>query len=313
MTSTSTDPPDAARADPFVVQFDVPVEGGELAVFRAGPAPDAADAVALALHGITSSHMTYRGVARRLVAETGICLLAPDLRGRGRSAGLGGPYGLATHVADLVAVLDRAGARRVVVVGHSMGAYIAARLAADHPDRVSSVVLLDAGLPFPEPPEDPDAVFQAVVGPALERLHLHFDTIEEYVDGWRRHPAFANTWNDDVEAYARYDMVSDGRSVRCIVSEDAVRIDGRDLLLDDASRTALGRVTAPIHLMRAPRGLLDDDDPLLPRAFLDPFLLALPAIRLEEIPDVNHYTIVMGDGPGPARVAATIAAAATEG
>jgi lipase len=312
MPSTTTDSDEAIRAEPFGVQFDVPVTGGELAVFRAGPPPDEADAVILGVHGITSSHMTYRTVAR-LLAGTGTCLLAPDLRGRGRSAGVHGPYGLATHVADLLAVLDHAGAQRVVLVGHSMGAYIAARLAADHPDRATSLVVLDAGLPFAQRPENPDAVFEAVVGPALERLHMRFETMEEYVDGWRRHPALARAWNDDVEAYARYDMVSDGRTVRCVVSEEAVRIDGRDLLLDDATRTALSRVQAPIHLMRAPRGLLDDDNPLLPHAYLDPFLVAMPAVRFEEVADVNHYTLVMGDSPGPARLAATITAAGAEG
>ena len=91
----------------------------------------------------TATHLGWLEVAQRL---PDVILLAPDLRGRGRSAHLPGPYGLATHVADLVALLDAVGCERVVV-GHSMGGFVAVTLAALHPDRVSRLVLVDGGLP----------------------------------------------------------------------------------------------------------------------------------------------------------------------
>src|ERR1700730_18275985 len=120
---------------------------------RRRPRRGEAACVVLAAHGVTASLMTWRTVARRL--DQRICLLAPDFRGRGRRAKLPGPYGMATHVADLLAVLDHVGAQSVVLVGHSMGAYVVARLAAEHPERARALVLLDAGLPFPRP-EDPE-------------------------------------------------------------------------------------------------------------------------------------------------------------
>src|SRR5262249_33648313 len=137
------------QTDPFREYVDVPVAGGTLRVARAGAAPAQARAVVLALHGMTGTHMVYRTAARELAAEApDICLLAPDMRGRGRSANLPGPYGMAVHVADLIAVLDNAGVERAVVVGHSMGCSVAARFAADHPERTTAVVLLDGGLPL---------------------------------------------------------------------------------------------------------------------------------------------------------------------
>jgi pimeloyl-ACP methyl ester carboxylesterase len=54
-------------------------------------------------------------------------------------------------VRDLTAVLDHAGARRALLVGHSMGAHVAARLSAEHPERAAGVVLVDGGLPIPAP------------------------------------------------------------------------------------------------------------------------------------------------------------------
>jgi lipase len=305
-------PANAHSSDPFGVRAAVPVAGGKLLVARAGPPVGAGEATVLALHGISASHMTYRTVARELAGRMRASLLAPDLRGRGRSAHLPPPFGIRAHVADLLAVLDHAGARRVVLVGHSSGAYLAARLAAEHPERAAALVLLDAGLPSVTPPTDPDSMLEAVVGPAIERLRMRFASTDDYVAGWRAHPAFARGWSADVEAYARYEVVGDGRTVRCVVSEEAVRADARDLLLDEPTLTALDRVQAPVHLLGAPRGLVDDDNPTMPRPLVAIFRSHHPGVRFEEVEDVNHYTLVMGDSPGPARVAAAIQQAAQE-
>ena len=302
------DPP---SGDPFGARVDVPVAGGKLLLACAGPPVGAGEATVLALHGISASHMAYRTVARELGRRMRASLLVPDLRGRGRSAHLPGPFGFRAHVADLLAVLDHMGAERVVLVGHSSGAYLAARLAAQHPERAAGLVLLDSGLPSLTAPFDPETMLEEVVGPAVERLHMRFASADDYVAGWRAHPAFAHAWSADVEAYARYELVSDGRTVRCVVSEDAVRADSRDLLLDGPTLTALDRVRAPVRLLGAQRGLLDDE-PAMPRMLVRMFLAGHPGVRFEEVPDVNHYTLVMGDSPGPARVAAAIEAVARD-
>jgi lipase len=288
--------------DPFAVRFEVPVAGGRLHVARAGPPAAGADCVVLAAHGVTASLMTWRSVARELDGR--ICLLAPDLRGRGRSTSLPGPYGMAAHVADLIAVLNYAGAPAAVLVGHSMGAYLVARLAAEHPERAAGLVLLDAGLPF-TPPEDPREMVDSAVANVVMRLAITFPSADSYVHGWRAHPAFAQEWNEDVEAYARYDLVEDGGVVRCAASPAHVQADSREMVLDDANRTALDRVRAPVRLLRAERGLFDAD-PLIPAADLEAFAAAHPSVQVEEVAGVNHYTLVMGGGPGPHRVVAAI-------
>jgi lipase len=307
-----------ALGEPFLTRFQVPVAGGRLKVARAGPAIRDADTVVVAVHGITASHVAWRAVARALVADTGVCVLAPDLRGRGRSAGLPGPYGAAAHVADLLALLDRQAAPPIVLVGHSMGAYVAARLAADHPERVSSLVVIDGGLPIPVPSDaDPDELLSATLGPAAKRLDQTFPTRAHYVAMWRAHPALAASWNPDVEAYVTYDVESGHDSmhpdaVRSVVSQEAVSTDGRELLLDEATRTALQRVHAPVRLLRAPRGLLDDDRPRIRVEVLAEFVSARPDAQVETVADTNHYTILLGQGPGPSHVAAAILAAARE-
>jgi lipase len=305
-------------SDPFVTRFELPVPGGRLHVARAGPAARRADSVVVAVHGITASHMAWSGVTRHLVADSGICVLAPDLRGRGRSSQLPGPYGIPTHVADLLAILDREGGPRVVLAGHSMGAYVAARLAAEHPELVSNLVLIDGGLPIPVPSDmNPDEALAKTLGPAAERLAQTFPTRADYLAMWHAHPAFASSWNADVEAYVNYDLEPAGDiahpdAVRSVVSVDAMSTDGKELLLDEATRTAAMRALAPVRILRAPRGLLDDDRPLIPPDVLADFLAERPDAHSETVAGTNHYTILLGRGPGPRRVAAAVRAAATE-
>jgi lipase len=291
-------------SDPFTARFETPVTGGALHVARAGPPAEAAECVVLAAHGVTASLMTWQSVAR--VLDDRICLLAPDLRGRGHSAALPGPYGMVAHVGDLIAVLDHVGTRSAVLMGHSMGAYIAARLAADHPERAAGLVLLDAGLPLPRP-DNPEEMLESAVANAVMRLTITFASADDYIRGWRAHPAFVEAWDEDLEAYARYDLVEDDHVARCSASPEAVRPDSRDMVLDDATRTALDRVRAPVQLLRAERGMFDDD-PLVPADELHAFSASHPSVRVEEVADVNHYTLVMGHGPGPHRVAAAIEA-----
>jgi pimeloyl-ACP methyl ester carboxylesterase len=278
-------------------------------VALAGPTSGAP--VVLAVHGITASSRAWLTVARHLGDR--VTVIAPDLRGRGASAGLPGPYGIAAHLEDLEAVLDFAGVVRAVLAGHSMGAYIVPRLAASHPERAEAVVMVDGGVPLPRPEGvDPDDLLALVLGPALERLRMTFPSREAYGEFWRSHPAFAGpgVWNEDVEAYIDYDLGGSEPELRSVVSEEAVRGDGRDLVLDtDSLRSALGALACPTVLLRAPRGLLDQPFPLVPEEAVAEVAAICPALVDEVVPDTNHYLIAFGDREAKV-VADRIAAAA---
>jgi hypothetical protein len=65
-----------------------------------------------------------------------------------------------------------------------------------------------------------------------------------------------------------------------------------------------------VWLLRAPRGLLDEvERPLIPRQVLDEFLAARPDVRFENVANTNHYSILLGEGPGPSRVGSAFRAA----
>ena len=305
--------------DPYEARYEVPVAGGNLQVARAGVPPQEADAVVLAIHGLTSSLMIWRTVARELSRRTRICLLAPDLRGRGRSAGLAGPFGFDAHLADLNAVLDHFEVPRAVLAGHSLGAYIAGSFATRYPRRTAALVLADSGLPFRRVPEgDPAEVIERAFGAAIGRLRMTFGSVEEYVARWRSHPAFARAfqpgfmsgWDDDLEAYARYDVTGEPGAVRCVVSEPAVMADSEEMILDEGTRTALDHVRAPIVLLRASRGVNGYDLPLIARHQVLRFAAEHPDAYVQDVWGVNHYTLVLGPSLGSRRVATAVTRAA---
>jgi pimeloyl-ACP methyl ester carboxylesterase len=295
------------QSEPFQAYFDVPVAGGALTVARAGPPPEAGRTAVLCLHGMTSSHMAYRTVARELCGNARpVSLLAPDLRGRGRSAHLPEPFGIAVHVADLIAVLDHVGAERAILVGHSMGCNVAARFAADQPERTAAVVLLDGGLPSEQDLFDGEEEEEGEPHGLLDRFDETFATVEEYMAYWREHPALTSAWDEDIDAFVRGDYVEDEDGVRCVGNVKAVVTDIADVVFDRRTLTALTRVSAPVRLLRAERGLFDDD-PVIPLPELEEFVRHHPYISVEMVADVNHFTLLMGGGSGPRRVTATLA------
>jgi pimeloyl-ACP methyl ester carboxylesterase len=83
-------------------------------------------------------------------------VIALDLRGHGES---GKPYDPAAYgtrwVDDVIALLDHLGVPRAHIAGYSLGATLALRLSAQHPDRVISVVLGGGGWQPPDVPPPP--------------------------------------------------------------------------------------------------------------------------------------------------------------
>jgi pimeloyl-ACP methyl ester carboxylesterase len=261
-------------------------DGDGLATLTFGDGPQ----VAVAVHGITASAMAWPVVARGLPPEW--TLVAPDLRGRGASAALPGPYGLDRHAED-ICTLARARDDQVVLVGHSMGAYIALRAAAAHPELFSRLVLIDGGLTLPLPADvDPDAVLDATLGPAIERLGRTYAAETDYLEVFRTHPALAQAWSPDVEAYARYDVAGGPGAVRSRVVLDAVRQDGREILTRAADFAAAWDALAiPTLLVLAPKGLFGQPPGLLSVEAVADAHRRRPDIPVETVTDANHYTL----------------------
>ncbi|WP_091707262.1 alpha/beta fold hydrolase [Microbacterium sp. cf046] len=269
---------------------DVPVAGGDLRVGVWDAPTDAAPSVLL-IHGVTASHLSWPFVADRLPDAQ---VIAPDLGGRGRSNALVGPAGLAAHAHDLVAVLDALEVDNAIVVGHSMGAFVALVLADLQPERVSRVVLVDGGLPLDLPEGlSTDEIIRLVLGPTAERLAMRFASGDDYLDFWRGHPAFRRDWTPELERYLAYDLVGDEPELRPATSYATLVEDSVDQNSGTAIADALDRLPRPTVLLTAARGLLDQVPPLYAEERLPGLLAAHPGLGHVPVADVNHYTIVL--------------------
>jgi len=97
----------------------------------------------LALHGLASNARWWDLVAARLSPRWRV--LAPDLRGHGRSERPEAGYSFAEVVEDLRGLVEATSLDRVIVAGHSWGASVALWFAAAAPDMVLGCVCVDGG------------------------------------------------------------------------------------------------------------------------------------------------------------------------
>src|SRR5690349_6949610 len=97
----------------------------------------------LGLSGLGSHNPTWAPMAESLPDTH---FLAIDLRGRGAGQGMTGPTGLRQHAKDVAAVLAELDLTDVVVIGHSMGAYLAPVVAQEAAGRIKHLVLVDGGI-----------------------------------------------------------------------------------------------------------------------------------------------------------------------
>jgi pimeloyl-ACP methyl ester carboxylesterase len=287
-------------------EYQIPVPGGDLAVVR-WPAADADAPTAVLVHGITANALAWAATAEAVDGR--VNLLAMDLRGRAYSRHIAPPppWGLDADAEDVIAVLDHAGLDAAVLVGHSLGAFVACTAAARHPERVLSLVAVDGGARFGLPPDiDPDELLELTVGPAVKKLRMVFADGEAYLDFHRAHPSFVGNWSPQLTAYLARDTLwlPDGRVVSSCI-EAAIRADGRQLIVDDFVNDAINYTTCPVTLLCAERGILNQPQGFYSDEVLDAAGIDRDRVAAELIPNTNHYTLV-GPGNGADSIAAAI-------
>jgi pimeloyl-ACP methyl ester carboxylesterase/predicted Zn-dependent protease len=96
------------------------------------------------LHGYSDSSFSFSRVLPLLPSS--IRVIVPDQRGHGESARTGDVYSMDAMARDVIELMDALNVPTAMVVGHSMGSFVARRAAALAPERISRLVLVGAGL-----------------------------------------------------------------------------------------------------------------------------------------------------------------------
>jgi pimeloyl-ACP methyl ester carboxylesterase len=221
------------------VRVDVTLsDGATLAVTRwPGEGP-----TVVLLHAGVADRRSWAAVADELAGE-GLDLVAYDRRGFGESpAHAEGSE--ATHLGDLVEVIDRLDVGRAVVVGNSMGGALALDLALTEPTRVAAVLLIGAAV---SGMTDDDTPFDWTPDPATGPLMEALDEASGSGDVDAQVGLLAHLWLDgptsDVGRVTGAPRELFARMNERILEVDAAD-DAGDAGLD--SWTRLGAVEAPV-------------------------------------------------------------------
>lgn len=263
---------------------DVLARGTRFNVVRMG----AGDAVVVFVHGLPlDNHSSFFMTLAPEAAKHARVVLY-DLRGHGRSEQPRSGYSGADMAADLAAIVDAIGEDRVIVVGHSFGGYVALRFAADHPDRVQGLVLLDAQSGVAEIGER-IAASMTLEGEARDQK------IKELFGDWlARHAARGHV---DLDAIDLDDLDADGRATAKFAGrltrrrhspmvETATRLRDETTFVRDIAGTApiddatLARITCPTLALYGAISDLRPEGERLARV--------MPSCRLVIVPDCAH-------------------------
>jgi lipase len=148
------------------------------------------------VHGVAQHGGVFAELGERLAAA-GHSTAAVDLRGHGDSGRLP-PWDTAAHVADLTETLDALEVEDVTWIGHSFGGRLVAAIAAQVPERVRRLVLLDPALGIPAE--------AGLRGAEIERLDWSFVGVDGAVNALLSAEQVVATPRATAAAYAEDDL-----------------------------------------------------------------------------------------------------------
>lgn len=240
----------------------------------------------LLVHGLTANSR-YFGHVGPVLAAQGWYAIAPDLRGRGLSEKPPYGYSIAIHACDLLALSDHLGLAGVPVIGHSLGAFIGAYMAAQYPDRVRNLVMIDGGGIVPED-------VQRTIATTVSRLGTVYPSLDAYLALMRQLPVI--TWNPFWETYFRYD--ADVRPDGTVVSRvPRAAIDEENLALAlTRTEDIPALIRQPVLVLRATVGTIDRNHGfILPAEEAARLHTVMPQAQVIDVPETNHYTVMLSD------------------
>lgn len=239
------------------------------------------------LHGLSANANEFGGLI-----EAGLSkrhrVIAPDLRGRGKSGKPDSGYSMGQHAADVIGLLDHLGLDRVVMGGHSFGALLTIYLAANFPERVIKAIVIDAAIVF-----HPDVV--DLLKPSLARLARVLPSSDAYMSEMRAAPHVTGFWNDAIEGYFRAELHenADG-TVQSLTSANAVEQALRGVQTEPWA-DLVARVEHPVLLLNASGSYGPPGSPaLVPPEHAIMTAESFRNCRYVPVPG-NHMTMVFGE------------------
>ncbi|MEM7480494.1 MAG: alpha/beta fold hydrolase [Acidobacteriota bacterium] len=250
------DEPDPRRLQRFP-SAKVPIAGavGNLAAYDGG----AGSPPVIFVHGLGGTAAQWSAQLEALRGAQRA--VAVDLRGHGHSEpSEEGAYALADYATDVLAVADQLGLDSFVLVGHSLGALVTIALAAEQPERVAGLFLVD---------------------PNGDQSEVPRDEIDQYLRVFERDPAGELHW------HFRQILAGADEAVRQQVLQTLEDVEGDAITPSLASASALPAAKL-LAKYEGPRKILATDVNQLPIS-LHQLLPDLPSVHLA---DTSHWPML---------------------
>lgn len=240
------------------------------------------------LHGLTANLHSFGGLMKAGLGD-GLRVIVPDLRGRGDTDKPETGYHMEDHAQDMLGLMSELGLTRVIMAGHSFGGLLSLYLAANYPDAVEKVIVIDAGKEATHPDVLPK------IKPSLDRLGAVIESADAFITTVKNSAYFADGfWSDDVEAYYRADLEAlEGGAVRSKVSATAIEEAVTKIIALDWG-DIISRVTQPALLIHAPQPITAGGAPVLSVAGAQETVALLADGHYVAVPG-HHITMVFGD------------------
>ena len=244
----------------------------------------------LCIHGLTANCRCWDGIASALTPRHRV--LAIDLRGRGLSGKPSSGYSITHHGQDIRSLLEDLGLKRVVLMGHSLGAVVSLAYSAQHPEQVERLILIDGAGKLS--PEHTRKVF-AGIKPSLDRLGQVFPSFEAYVENMKKAP-FLQPWSAGLEVYFRHETEEVPNGVKSRTQGSHIQEEILNLMKFDVE-PLYKQVQCPVLILRALEGMLTKEDILLPEEVVEKMVREIPKARRFDLAGTNHYSILFAVSP----------------
>jgi pimeloyl-ACP methyl ester carboxylesterase len=239
----------------------------------------------LLMHGLTANAHAFDGVVAAGLNKS-FQVISPDLRGRGLSDHPAFHYSFEDHARDIIGLLDHLGVEKILMGGHSFGGLLSYYIAANYPDRVEKLVILDAAARM-----NPNAA--EMLSFTFSRFNVVYPSFEDYIAQVKLAP-YNDIWDKEMLSYYRADVKDnpDGTVQPRSNLTDIIEISY--CVANISWPYYIERIKQPTLLINA----LDNytlGEPLLPDNYAKETVAMMKNAKYIAV-DGNHQTMLYGDG-----------------
>ena len=241
--------------------------------------------ILLLMHGLTANAHAFDGLMAAGLGND-FRVICPDFRGNGLSDKPAFSYSAEDHVQDILGLIGHLGEKSVFLGGHSFGGYMAFYIAANYPEVVTKLVILDAAKAMnPMAPQ--------MLSKALSRLDVTYTNFDDYIAHVKKAP-YLDFWDPAMLSYYRAD-VQDLHDGGVKPHANLMTITEKSMALAAVPWSDLiAQIPAPTILINA----LDNytmDEPLLPDMIARETVEMMQNAKYAGV-DGNHQTMLYGKG-----------------